>query len=382
MFKMNNIVIVSGLNLESSNRGTAALGYGSVSFLKERGFLKQGSPLGKIRVLKKKWSCRGIAKTTTQIIQGEEWTIHTFYISFIEYIFADKFGIVLPWGLLSRVLKNTSLIAAINGGDGFTDIYGRKKFLNCIVDCKYAVLKNIPLVILPQTLGPFKEEKNYKCAKRILCHAKKVFVRDDRFVDELIKIGVDYELTKDLSAYMKPEEFDVDIKENAVGINISGLAYSNHFRDLSGKFDSYPELILTLITHFQEKGCPVYLIPHSYNYHKPDYADDDMDATQLVYDKLENKKNVYFVNQNLISPQVKYLISKMSFFIGTRMHANFAAIYTGVPVFGLAYSYKFAGAFKANGLSEDQTYRIDNLPSTEIDNVVAQIETFYTKKVK
>lgn len=40
----------------------------------------------------------------------------------------------------------------------------------------------------------------------------------------------------------------------------------------------------------------------------------------------------------------------MSFFIGTRMHANFAAIYTGVPLFGLAYSYKFEGAFNANGL--------------------------------
>lgn len=381
MLKMKNIIIISGLNLESSNRGTAALGYGSVSFLKEKGFLKQGCPIGKIRVLNKKWSLRGLVKAECQNIQGVQYEMQTFYITFLEYVLATKIGLVLPFGLLSRVLKNTSLIAAINGGDGFTDIYGRKKFQNCIIDCKYAVIKNIPLVILPQTLGPFKETNNYKWAKRILRHAQNVFVRDDRFVGELQKMGVDYEITKDLSAYMKPEKFDIDIKENAVGINISGLAYSNKYRDLSGKFDSYPALIDDLIKHFQEKGCPVYLIPHSYNYDKPDYADDDLEVTQLVYDKLENKSNIYFVKQNLISPQIKYVISKMTFFIGTRMHANFAAIYTKVPVFGLAYSYKFAGAFKANGLSEDQTYRIDNLPSTDIKKVVAKVEELYSKSI-
>lgn len=60
--------------------------------------------------------------------------------------------------------------------------------------------------------------------------------------------------------------------------------------------------------------------------------------------RLKDKTNVVFVDEDLISPRVKYVISKMSFFIGTRMHANFAAIFTNVPLFGLAYSYKFQGA--------------------------------------
>ena len=68
----------------------------------------------------------------------------------------------------------------------------------------------------------------------------------------------------------------------------------------------------------------------------------------------------------------------MTFFMGARMHANFAAIYTGVPVFGMAYSYKFEGAFNANGLDgKTQTAMINNLKSGEIENYIAKIDDFY-----
>lgn len=382
--KKKNLVIMSGFNLESSNRGTAALGYGSVTFLKEKGFLNDGNELVKIRVLSDDWNKlkKGYIQSQNLIIQGQKYTMNNVFISSFEYALAIKAGIILPFGILHDVLTHTLFVAAINGGDGFSDIYGTQKFLNCIIDCKLALLKRIPLIILPQTLGPFKKESNYKWAKKILRHANYVFVRDDKFVVELQKMGVEYSLSKDLSAYMHPEIVDFEIKDNAVGINISGLAYSNKYRNLAGQFDAYPALIDALIIHFQKKGCPVYLIPHSYNYGKPDYADDDFEACLIVFDKLEDKTNVYFVDKNLISPQIKYVISRMSFFVGMRMHANFAAIYTKTPVFGLAYSYKFAGAFKANGLSEKQTYLINNMSLSQVDDVVNQIDYVYNDLVK
>lgn len=68
----------------------------------------------------------------------------------------------------------------------------------------------------------------------------------------------------------------------------------------------------------------------------------------------------------------------MTFFIGARMHANFAAIYTGVPVFGTAYSYKFQGAFDANGLNgEFQTAMINNLSREQIPEFILRIERVY-----
>ncbi len=70
----------------------------------------------------------------------------------------------------------------------------------------------------------------------------------------------------------------------------------------------------------------------------------------------------------------------MSFFCGTRMHANFAAIYSKVPVFGLAYSYKFEGAFDANGLDgANQTVMINNISCEDIDLIINKIDCFYNQ---
>ena len=64
------------------------------------------------------------------------------------------------------------------------------------------------------------------------------------------------------------------------------------------------------------------------------------------------------------------------------MHANFAAIYTGVPVFGLAYSYKFVGAFEANGLSADQVALVTNLKLDDIGIIINRILDFYESSRK
>ena len=60
------------------------------------------------------------------------------------------------------------------------------------------------------------------------------------------------------------------------------------------------------------------------------------------------------------------------------MHANFAAIYTRVPLFGLAYSYKFQGAFEANGIY-DSTAMINNISEKECDKIVNKIADKYLK---
>jgi polysaccharide pyruvyl transferase WcaK-like protein len=220
-------------------------------------------------------------------------------------------------------------------------------------------------------------------AERILRYAKKVYIRDKQFTQNLITMGVNYEKTKDLSAYMQTEPWGIDIEQGSIGLNVSGLAYSNQFRSLSGEFENYPELIERIIEFFQRKNRKIYLIPHSYNYNKPENNNDDMVACRLAYNRLRDKKNVILVDKELTSPQVKFLISKMSFFIGTRMHANFAAIYTNVPLFGLAYSYKFKGAFDANGLDGDmQTAMINNITLEDIDKKVNKIGSVYNKLVK
>ena len=263
-------------------------------------------------------------------------------------------------------------------------IYSDPVFLNRLTESWVAMKENVQVIIMPQTLGPFRSEKMRSVANVILRYASKIYIRDNKFEEELCRMDLAYEKEKDLSAYMDPEPWDIYVVDDAVGINISGLAYDNIFGTLKGQFNTYPELITGIIKNFLNKGLKVYLIPHSYNYFNPEIGNDDMTATRKVYESLEDKSNVVFVDKNLLSPQIKYIISKMNFFVGTRMHANFAAIYTNVPVFGLAYSYKFAGAFEANGHSADHTYMINNMSESDIPKVIDKINTLYveTKKNK
>ena len=379
---MKKYVIISGLNTRDSNRGTAALGYGSINFCHQKSYLREGQELVNFQYVLKFWKKEYHDRLETYKADGQKWTRHYIYIPLFEKLLFDKFGILLPFTKFRKYLKNTELVACINGGDGFSDIYSTSTFFNRLSDIKIAMKMSIPVVQLPQTLGPFKEQSNYEVAKKILQYSKAVYVRDDKFIPELEKMGVKYEITEDLSAFMQPEPWDIDIKPDSIGINVSGLCYSNKFRTLSGQFELYPNLIDAIIRHFQKKGKTIYLIPHSYQYGNPEENNDDMVACKHVYERLTDKANVFFVDKDLISPQVKYVISKMSFFCGTRMHANFAAIYTGVPLFGLAYSYKFAGAFNANGLNgERQTAMVNNITSSDIDNIIQKLEVFYQESI-
>lgn len=378
---MKKYYIIAGLNLHDNNRGTAALGYGAFSFLEERFDTKNLTALN-IVLYKKPWKFKFLSSKTDIIkIANQSFHSETIYIWHYDFLIYKYLPIFAKFTKTARVIKEVGLIAAINGGDGFSDIYGTPTFTARLLEINLAMKENIPLVILPQTLGPFKDEKNLLVAERILQYATKVYVRDLKFKTHLEKIGVSFEITKDLSYYMKPDKFDIQILPNSIGINISGLCYSNKFRDLSGRFDLYPELIDKIIDYFQSKNVPIYLIPHSYNYNKSEETNDDLQASRIVISRLKNKNNVYLVDKNLTPPQIKYVISQLSFFVGTRMHANFAAIFTNTPVFGLAYSYKYEGAFDYMGLKGQYASVLD-INRDGVNAIVAEIEKNYMKSIK
>lgn len=373
-------VILSDFNVRSNNRGTAALGYGALAFLQSKGYIDDGFEIVKIRFHRYPWSKIPKEKVSELDINGKKWKLHELSVWALErYLY--RFRLHLLNTLYRRIISNVRIVAAINGGDGLTDLYGNKLLDSRLPEMKLAIESRIPFIVMPQTIGPFLDPANKERILSILGKAQKIYVRDTNFVKELEDKGLQYEVDNDLSCYMQPEPVDVEIKHPCVGVNVSGLAYSNRFGNLAGEFDCYPALMEGIVRMFQSKGCNVYIIPHSYNTERIEANNDDMEASKQFYDGLTEKENVFFVDRNLISPQIKYLISRMDFFIGTRMHANFAAIFTGTPVFGLAYSYKFKGAFERNGIY-NRVALINNLKESDISGVLSQIESAYNDDVK
>lgn len=363
-------VIISDFNIRSNNRGTAALGYGAIGFLLKNNYIDDSYQIINYSFYRNPFRKH---KPSVQELEigGRKWIYQIIPVWFVER-WLSKLRLHFIPSLYNRTIRKVKLVAAINGGDGLTDIYGEELLNARLPEMELAIENNIPFIVLPQTIGPFHDKNKKKRIIDILKRAEKIYVRDTAFVLELNNNQLNYEKANDLSYYMLPQPFEIDIKHKCVGVNVSGLAYSNKFGNLVGQFDNYPKLMTEIVRMFQKKGCYVYIIPHSYNVEKPELNNDDMQASIEFYEKLEDKKNVIFVRDNLISPQIKYLISQMDFFIGTRMHANFAAIFTNTPVFGLAYSYKFEGAFAENGL-KDSTYMITNLKEEEIPSLIDRI---------
>ena len=379
-FGTTKYVILSDFNVRSNNRGTAALGYGALAFLQSKGYIDDGFEIVKIRFHRYPWSKTPKEKVSELDINGKKWKLHELSVWALErYLY--KFRLHFLNTLYHRTISNVRIVAAINGGDGLTDLYGNKLLDSRLPEMKLAIESRIPFIVMPQTIGPFLDPANKERILSILDKAQKIYVRDTNFVKELEDKSLQYEVDNDLSYYMQPEPVDVEIKHPCVGVNVSGLAYSNGFGNLAGEFDCYPALMEGIVKMFQSKGCNVYIIPHSYNICSPEVNNDDMEASKLFYDRLAKKENVFFIDRNLVSPQIKYLISQMDFFIGTRMHANFAAIFTGTPVFGLAYSYKFKGAFERNGIY-NRVALINNLKESDLSGILSQIENAYNDDVK
>ncbi len=373
---MKKIVFIHNFTPNNSNRGCQALTYGMLAFLLQKYQLKNYKVIAPAFCYKPRKS-----KTYSLNINGEDVVVLQKYYNvvdiFISLFLCKLFGRLFRITPFSRDLSRIEYVANICAGDGFTDMYSNSSFRFLTWPSYVACFLNKRSIILPQTVGPFESRKCRSRAHYILKKSEIVYVRDLEYREVFEREKISYSLEKDVSYYMNPQKIDYPVIPNSIGINISGLAYFNNYGKLADQFPCYGELIVGIIKFFVEKKIDVYLVPHTYNYSIPSNVDDDLEAAKYLYNSLEDKSLVHVVNLDMNAAEAKYIISQFDFFIGTRMHANFAAIYTQTPVFGLAYSYKFSGAFDQNGLN-GQYASVIMLDEVKIAGIIQKVADIYS----
>ena len=125
--KIKKYFILSGLELDDNNRGTAALGFGAFSFLQEKGYLNNEQELLYIKYVRNPFKLRSEIEQFN--VQGQIWKKRTMHILTIHRRLLRKYNIVLPFLSLWRIIRQVDFVAALNGGDGFSDIYNTDTFL-------------------------------------------------------------------------------------------------------------------------------------------------------------------------------------------------------------------------------------------------------------
>jgi len=242
---------------------------------------------------------------------------------------------------MKKMIKKCDLVIDITRGDSFTDIYGTGRFWKLTKVKEIVETMGIPLILAPQTYGPFQDNKVQMFAKQVIESANFVMSRDKASATYLKRFcNKDVFVTTDLAFSLPYEEHSKEkVKSIKIGVNPSGLLASEKSEgtklcvNLTVDYDNY---IKDLLDYLEEAGnYEIHLIPHV--------------GEDAVQNFGYNRKNV-IVHSAFDTPvEAKNYISQMDIFIGSRMHATIGALSSGVVTIPVAYSRKFSGLFENIG---------------------------------
>ncbi len=238
----------------------------------------------------------------------------------------------------------------IGEGDSFADIYGKRRFRMQMATKLAVILKGKPLVLSPQTIGPFDKPLSRLMARFVMNRCKVVIARDNLSFSYLGTLGIRSPLLEAIDVafrlpFTRPER--AASGKVRVGLNVSGLLYSGGYEGANqfGLSIDYRALVNALIQYWlADEQVELWLVPHV-------LADDiPRDDDQVAIRELVNHYPAARVAPAFRSPsEAKSFISGLDFLSGARMHACIAAFSSGVPVVPLAYSRKFNGLFSSLG---------------------------------
>lgn len=268
-------------------------------------------------------------------------------------------------------LVNAMFVGDIRGGDSFSDIYGVKGFVTGSLPCLVAFVLGKDLVLLPQTYGPFKARLARLVARWIIRRADLVLARDQAsltLVNQILESkgrSSHAQLCPDVAFCLDPSmpadpAIEPPLPDHAdyhlIGFNVSGLLYNGGYsrNNMFGLRDNYQETAFQVLQFLLSlPDTRLLLIPHMYRF--PEWnIESDIHASKELLSRLEStlQARVHIAAGNYDSHQVKALIGRCEFFVGSRMHSCIAALSQGIPTVGIAYSRKFKGVFEIAGVPE------------------------------
>lgn len=263
----------------------------------------------------------------------------------------------------ARAVRRADLVLDVSGGDSFSDIYGGHRFRTVCAPKRFAIRARRPLVLLPQTYGPFDEPASARTARDLVLGARQAWARDPGSLAVLADLlgeefdPVNHRLGVDLAMLLPPAPstglgpvLDTVLADSPVGINISGLLWNRP--DAFGLRTDYRAAMVTVVSRLVGSGHRVVLVPHVLGRHRGGEADNIAAEELLEFLDADARRAVTALPWFTDAGQAKTAISRCAFFVGTRMHSAIAALSSGVPCCAVAYSDKYLGVFAALGVGD------------------------------
>lgn len=311
-----------GFEFESANKGCEALVYSFLSIIEDK--IEKDSVI---------YNFSG-----TELGRVPEYFPNLSFVNVLPKLKDPRFNYI-------KQLKKCDFIFDVTMGDSFSDIYSESYYNNLVMHKRISEFLCKKYILLPQTYGPFYNNKSENKARNVFNRAYKIYCRDE-MSQKLLKekFSIDNSMLSSDMAFVLPykKELYQFSPKDKIGINISGLLYKGgfHSENQFGLTLDYPKLIDEIIASLSKK-YEVHLIPHVIDQSKDAYDDD-----YKICDSLNKKYSNTILAPAFETPiQAKSYISNMNIFIGSRMHSTIAAFSSGVVTIPISYSRKFEGLF-------------------------------------
>lgn len=290
-----------------------------------------------------------------------------------------------------RAISRADVVASIAGGDSFSDIYGLVRLLYVSLPQIVVLLLGKQLILLPQTIGPFESLVAKVIARYILHRARTVYARDRETLRVAKQAGLSdlpvFKFSHDMAFALEAVSpsgerlaalqrlRDVPL---LVGFNVSGLLYMGGYnrRNMFRLKSDYRALVRGIIRYFIQNRTHVLLIPHVSG--RKAGSECDCVAAQDLYQEMaaECEGRLHFLRDEYDHREIKYVIGRCDFFLGSRMHACIGALSQCVPAMGLAYSRKFAGVFNSVGAGD----LVIDLCAQTLDDTLVCVEDAFRRR--
>jgi len=263
-------------------------------------------------------------------------------------------------------IARAHLVGALSGGDSFSSLYGLRRLLYVSLPQLLVLAVGRPLILLPQSYGPFHGPVSRFLAGTILRRAERIFSREESGLDVVHQLApaaaprsaFAYDLGFALEPRPAPAKVLAELDDllqrgPVVGLNVSGLLFSAGSASAGafGLRENYPALMRGLVTHLvSQRGCAVVLIPHVLGRG----GESDISASLHLLRELppDVRAGVYRCDAELDHQQVKHVIAHCHLLVASRMHACIAALSQLVPAVALGYSDKFRGVLGSVGAGD------------------------------
>ncbi|KAA9013033.1 polysaccharide pyruvyl transferase family protein [Sphingobium limneticum] len=261
-----------------------------------------------------------------------------------EYIINSR-RMLNPTGFW-RTVGTVDCVLDIGAGDSFADIYGAKRFGFLWLTKMMALARGKPLVLSPQTIGPFTQPGYRTLGAMAMRGASAIIARDDKSLEvaqamapsATIKLAVDVAFVLPFQSRRGP----AGTGRLKIGVNASGLLFheAETGRNRFGLSYDYAQFTRKLIARLIAAGAEVHLVPHATS--KSDPKDDDGSLAERLASEFPQAVRVAEFSG---ASEAKSYISGLDFLVAGRMHACIGAYSANVPMVAVAYSRKFSGLF-------------------------------------